>query len=233
MDARQTVDVGNSSVGVATWDARGARFAQFREPEDAARTIEGPAAVIAVNATRFERFRAALDPGTRAGLVRPAGIPLPVADPRLGASAGADRLAAALALLPGPAIAVDGGTALTVDLVDGGGVYRGGYIAPGPRAALAGLVRAAPALPMLAGEPVSSQPGLDTRQALAAGTWGLFVGGVDRLVTTARELLGAGVPVVATGAWGLHWAAASALTDLAVDELLVHRGIRIWARAAC
>lgn len=55
---------------------------------------------------------------------------------------GADRLcnaAAAWAASLAPALVIDAGTAVTVDLVDAGGVYRGGAILPGQSLTLRAL----------------------------------------------------------------------------------------------
>jgi type III pantothenate kinase len=231
MDERPllTVDVGNSSVGVASWDGESAVLRSFARPEDAAALVDGEALVLSVNAERLEAFRRAVG-GVELTVLE--GVPLPLADPRLAETAGRDRLAVAMALLPGSAIAVDAGTAVTLELVDGDGVYHGGFIAPGPAAGLAGLHAAAPALPLLPGGPVPIAPGGETLAALSAGAWGLAVGGVDRLVTEARRALGGNVPVIATGGWGRDWAAASALEGVRVDPLLVHRGILAWAQRA-
>jgi type III pantothenate kinase len=231
MDERPllTVDVGNSSVAVAKWDGESAVLRSFARPEQAAALLDGGAVVLSVNAERLEAFRRAV--GERELIVLD-GVPLPLADPSLAETAGKDRLAAALALGPGPAIAVDAGTAVTIELVDGEGVYHGGFIAPGPAAALAGLHAAAPALPLLPGDPVPIIPGRETLAALSAGAWGLAVGGVDRLVSEARRQLGEDAPVVATGGWGRAWAAATAHDGVRDDPLLVHRGIRAWAQRA-
>ena len=158
------------------------------------------------------------------------GPPLVLADPRLAHTAGSDRLANALAV-DGPAVVVDAGTAVTLDLVAADGTYLGGFIAPGPRAALAGLAQATAALPGLLGEPVPIEPGVETLGALSAGGWGLGVGGVDRLVRAARAhpAVGASAVVWATGGWGAAWAEASDHEAIRRDPLLVHRGIRRWA----
>ncbi|MCB9897244.1 MAG: type III pantothenate kinase [Planctomycetes bacterium] len=250
-----TVDVGNSSVGVGRVREAVVDVQRFREPEDAAdqvlawlaesghpaRTVAGRdvlplpltiAAAISVARPRLQRLQDALGAAGGSPLVVLREPPLALADARLAASAGSDRIANALALLPGPAVAVDAGTAVTVDLVDDSGTYRGGYIAPGPAAALLGLARSTAALPRLPGRPVSLGPGLHTDDAIAAGGWGLVVGGVDRLVLEARRALGVAARVVVTGAWGHAWMSASTLDGLVWDEHLVHRGIAVWAERA-
>lgn len=199
MTTVQTVDVGNSSVGVATWSGEDASLERESDPRKAAGLITGPARVLSVNAARLEALLSELSVDLRDQLQILQGVPLPVASSSLARSAGHDRLAAARALLPGPAVVVDAGTAVTVDLVDASGTYIGGFIAPGPAAASAGLSLAAPALPKVLGRALSLVPGQETLSALEAGAWGLAVGGVDRLVSEARRALGVSAPVVATG----------------------------------
>lgn len=230
MPPRFTVDVGNSSVGVCDWGCARPALRRLSEPAEAARVLQGEVAVISVAPRRLELLLATLDPGVSAVHLAepPAGLG---AAPLLG-SAGADRIAVALALQPGPAVAVDAGTAVTVEIVDAAGCYLGGFIAPGPRAALEGLVAATAQLPRLEVGAVPVRPGGETATALRAGTWGLVVGGVDRLVEAALEALGGrDAAVVATGGWGEAWAQASRLPGVRHDPLLVHRGIRRWAQA--
>lgn len=186
-------------------------------------------AAVSVARPRLQRLQDALVRAGAAPLVVLRDASLPLADARLATSAGPDRIANATAVLPGPAVAVDAGTAVTVDLVDDTGTYLGGYIAPGPAAALLGLARSTAALPQLPGRPVPIEAGLQTDDAIAAGGWGLVVGGVDRLVSQARARLGATTRVVVTGAWGRDWIEHSSLRDLEWDAQLVHRGIRAWA----
>jgi type III pantothenate kinase len=223
-----SVDVGNSSVGVVAW-ARGApRLMRHAEPETAAAGLDGDVAIISVAPARLARLLEALPAAARPRVLeRP---PAELGATSLLETAGADRVAAALALRPGPAVAVDAGTAVTVDLVDGAGRYLGGFIAPGPAAAAAGLASVTARLPRLDGAPTPLSPGRETRAALAAGTWGMAVGGVDRLVEAARATLGAAsVRVVATGGWGAAWMRDSRVAGVEGDELLVHRGIVLWA----
>jgi type III pantothenate kinase len=227
-----TVDVGNSSVGVADWRSGPPRLQRVAEPEQAAALLHGDVAVVSVAPARFARLASALPAGARLTLLLEA--PPDLGEPRLLRSAGSDRLAVALALRPGPAVAVDAGTAVTVEVVDGSGRYRGGFIAPGPRAALAGLAAATAQLPALEAGVVPLQPGSETRAALLAGTWGMAVGGVDRLVEDALAALGggSGVRIVATGGWGEAWSRDTRLRGVAFEPALVHHGIARWRALA-
>lgn len=223
-----TVDVGNSSVVVARWRGDEPELTRFAEPEQAAATLDGPAVGIGVSRRRLERLEAALPSGQP--WRRLEGCPLPVADPRLAVGTGADRLAAALAAAPGPAVVVDAGTALTVDLVDGG-VFLGGFIAAGPAAVLEGLSRLGEALPPVEARAVPLEPAVETVGALRAGAWAQALGAADRLVAAALERL-PGARVLCAGGWGRAWVEAGAPVAVQVDEALVHRGLRRWADGA-
>jgi type III pantothenate kinase len=89
---------------------------------------------------------------------------------------GADRLcnaAAAWAEQLAPALVVDAGTALTVDLLDPAGCYLGGAILPGPELALTALAAGTAQLPRAQARWPAQPWGTDTAEALAAGAlWG-------------------------------------------------------------
>jgi len=101
---------------------------------------------------------------------------------------GVDRLLAAVAVnrvrAPHtPAITVDAGTAITVDLVESDGAFAGGAIAPGLALAASSLHGGAPQLPELQ---VTVAPpwrlGKSTEEALAAGIFWGTAGGIAELV---------------------------------------------------
>ncbi|MGQ0553714.1 MAG: type III pantothenate kinase [Planctomycetota bacterium] len=246
--ARFTVDVGNSSVGVARWDGRPTECLRTADPREAAtllsarlakaHTNRAPApeiVLVSVSPLRSQRFLESLDPSLTPLLRLLTQPPSSLGIPELLGSAGADRVANALAVSPGPAVIVDAGTAVTVDVVDKEGRFRGGFIAAGPTALSRGLATATALLPEL--EPRLTRdllPGTNTRDALSGGVGGMILGGVDRLVQRALDFLRAepGVlnpKVFATGGWGALWASQSGFEQVEVDEWLVHRGIARWA----
>ena len=222
-----TVDVGNSTIGVGHWNGDGVRVESFTDPREAAATLRGDVAIASVCAARLDELLGG-GSGWTPRLLE--GTPCRVRDPRLASSAGADRLAAVAALLPGPGLVVDAGTALTVDVLDADGVYLGGFIAPGPELLADALARGTAGLPRVAAVPCRVEPGVETIAAIEAGLWGLAVGGADRLVEAARSLLPASPQprLVATGGWGEAWCEASRHPGFVFDEVLVHRGIRRW-----
>jgi len=139
---------------------------------------------------------------------------------RLAAAAGANRLRS-----PGrPAVVVDCGTAVTVDLLSASGVFLGGAILPGAPLMATALADGTSKLPQVAslerGMP-PAMPGKSTAEAIAAGIgWG-FRGAVARLVVEAQQALGAGAEVVLTGGWRAavrhEFQAAKEMPDLVLE----------------
>lgn len=97
-------------------------------------------------------------------------------------------------------IVIDAGTAITVDFVDGQGVFQGGVIAPGLAMMLASLHEHTAALPRLAVEPPPAEPwGKDTRRAMLGGVHAAARGLVHLQINRYAEAYGAYPQVVATG----------------------------------
>lgn len=123
---------------------------------------------------------------------------------------GMDRLAAAVAANAlrhpqRPAVVVDSGTAITVDLVDAEGVFRGGAILPGVRLASQMLHQQTDVLPEVTLSPNEPPPpacGRNTQAALKSGLfWGL-VGGVKELIARLGESMETAPQVFLSGGDG-------------------------------
>lgn len=147
-----------------------------------------------------------VEPGVRTG------IPVRTDNPR---EVGTDRILNALAAatdLGGPAIVVDfGGTATTFDVVDAGGQYVGGAIAPGLELSLEALGRRGAQLRRVELVRPRSVIARNTVEALQSGMVFGVASQVEGLVARMVAELGAGsddVRVIATG----H------LAPLVVDE---------------
>lgn len=153
------------------------------------------------------------------------GITLDVKRPQ---RVGMDRLADAVAVrrrTTGAAVAVDFGTATTFNVVDAGGRFRGGAIAPGLGAFKGSLVEKAPALPAVELTPPASAIGRDTDEALRAGIVFGYTGLVDSLLARIRDELDAPVSVIATGGLGHIITPLTNSIDLC-DPWLTLAGIR-------
>jgi type III pantothenate kinase len=130
------------------------------------------------------------------------GIELDVVEP---GSVGADRVLnaiAAHALYEGDLIVIDFGTATTFDVVDYGGAYKGGIIAPGINLSLDALVAAAARLPRIAMEAPRenlSVIGRTTEDQMHIGIYWGYVAMMEGLVHRISSEIGRPVTVVATG----------------------------------
>jgi type III pantothenate kinase len=104
---------------------------------------------------------------------------------------GADRLCNALALSRGslPAVAVDGGTAITLTAVSDFGI-EGGAIFPGYGLMAVALDKGTATLPEVRLEPVNSFMGRSTEQAIQAGIHATVIGGVKALIESYEGQLG-------------------------------------------
>jgi type III pantothenate kinase len=128
-------------------------------------------------------------------------IALDVPEPE---SVGADRALNAIAAHanhPGDLIVIDFGTATTFDVVDFGGAYKGGIIAPGINLSLDALVQAAAKLPRIAiaAPPDDSVVGRTTESQMLIGVYWGYVAMIEGLVERLKAEIGRPVKVIATG----------------------------------
>lgn len=115
---------------------------------------------------------------------------------------GADRLANAVSAgqrYSGPLIVVDFGTATTFDVIDGGGNYVGGIIAPGANLSLRALHMAAAQLPRVAVTRPARVIGTDTVSAMQSGIFWGHVTLIEGMVARIGQEFGAAMDVIATG----------------------------------
>jgi len=152
------------------------------------------------------------------------------------AGTGIDRLLAAAGaydILEQACVVVDAGTAVTVDFVDGEGVFQGGAILPGLNMSLGALHNGAPALPEVSlAMPDAAEPfGKDTEQAMLNGAIYGLRGAVRLLTERYAERYGAYPLVIATGGDAELAFMQDDLTDRVVPELAL-RGIAIAYSAA-
>jgi pantothenate kinase type III len=165
-----------------------------------------------------------------------AGVDLPCPlrlDYETPATLGADRWVGALAAHRafGRAIVVDCGSATTVNLVDADGTFRGGAIAPGLRAFVAGMAAATPALPAADLDAAPELPPRSTHTAVATGVVLGYCGLVERLVAAMLAVSRGSTHVVLTGGNAERLQRHARLRAEFVPDL-VHRGLRALAEAA-
>jgi type III pantothenate kinase len=238
------LDVGNTALKAVAFDAGGRVLRAARVPFGPGLSLPFPRepGVPAVAVSVSDRNLAALEGAAGGGLLLlgrdlPAAVVNRCADP---GGTGLDRLCAAVAAharARGPAVAAGLGTAITVDAADASGAFLGGAVAPGLRAAAAGLAGAAPRLPPpdLAPGP-APLPGRTTGEALRAGFLAGFAGLVDRLAADAAAAAAGGLDEESIPLY-LHGGDAEALGPLlrrrhVPAPHLVAEGARIlWLRA--
>jgi type III pantothenate kinase len=142
-------------------------------------------------------------------------------------SVGGDRLADAIAVLRHyrtPAIVVDLGTATTFDVIDDGGRYLGGVIAPGVMTAAADLVRRAARLAAVELVIPSEVVGRSTEESLQSGIIYGAAGQVDGIVRRIISERRFEPIVIATGGLAQLVAQVSETVHI-VDEALTLKGL--------
>ena len=145
---------------------------------------------------------------------------------------GPDRLANAIAArhhFGAPVVALDFGTAVTLDVVNRAGNYTGGIIAPGLAAMTDYLHEKTALLPRIKIHEIKTSIGKSTEEAMLVGAVHGYRGLVRELIgELKRELKVKRLPVVATG--GYAKLMASKLPEIsAVDPLLTLEGLRlVW-----
>ncbi|MCE9620663.1 MAG: type III pantothenate kinase [Planctomycetes bacterium] len=150
-----------------------------------------------------------------------------------GATPGQDRLLAAAAAydsLKQAVVVVDAGTAMTVDFVDGEGVFHGGAIIPGAALQLKSLHEHTAALPRVAfAQPDPKEPfGRNTAAAMLLGVYEGMRGAMHRLVERYAEHYKAFPMVVVTGGDADVLFTDDDLVDRHVPDLVL-MGIRVAA----
>jgi len=162
----------------------------------------------------------------------PWGIALDVAEPK---SVGADRVLNAIAahkIYEGDLIVVDFGTAATFDVVDYGGAYKGGIIAPGINLSLDALVNAAAKLPRIAIEAPDSKSviGRTTEEQMQIGIYWGYVAMIEGLVARLKAEIGRPVKVVATGGLATLFSAHTDIFDAIEGDLTIQGLAMLYAR---
>lgn len=148
---------------------------------------------------------------------------------------GMDRLAAAAAAWtthgrsttpPRHVVAIDAGTAVTLDVITRQGVYAGGIIGPGPALLRRALHDGTAQLPEVPLEWPAQLIGRSTREGLQSGLMVGFTESVRGLLTRIKATLDGPSVVVATGGWRALLAHEIDAIDH-TDAHLVLEGIRV------
>ena len=163
-----------------------------------------------------------------------AATPLPIKlDYKTPATLGADRNAdacGAWALHKGEAsLVIDAGTCITVDFIDGSGVYHGGAIMPGLKMGLQALNTFTAKLPLIDIDNVRRAPvlGRSTEESILAGTLGATMLALAGYVALYREkapklhvLLTGGDAQRLVDAGATGWELVPQLTLMGLNEIM-------------
>ena len=148
---------------------------------------------------------------------------------------GADRLVNALGARERyeiPAIVIDFGTATTFDVVDGGGDFLGGAIAPGVNLCLDALHSAAAKLPRIEIEKPARVIGKGTVPAMRSGIYWGYVGLIEGLVARISAEMGGNLTVVATGGLAPLFAEATPVIGRHDPDLTLYGLLHAYRRSA-
>ncbi len=247
------VNIGSTRVAAGVIDAGEVRDHSHTPASDVAATVErladlartidpgaGAVAIASVNPPASAAIRAALDAALGGAIgVYTLGVDIPVILPHtLGEqhTTGQDRMLNALAafdMMREACAVIDAGTAVTVDFVDGAGVFQGGAIAPGARMQLNSLHSGTATLPEvdLAAPDPAEVYAKTTRQAMLHGVYFGVRGMVRLLVERYAESFGAYPRVIATGGDAPLIFDGDEFIERIVPDLTL-RGIGVAVRAA-
>jgi type III pantothenate kinase len=131
-----------------------------------------------------------------------------------------------------PVCVVNVGTAMTIDLVDGSGLHRGGAIVPGPALMVDSLLTQTNGIRRRAtGGPsgITSLFAGTTRTAIGQGALYAAAAVIDRAIEEARGQLGAKPLVLLTGGGSAAIKPLIRSTAVGLPELVLH-GLAVWAR---
>jgi type III pantothenate kinase len=245
------IQVGNTRVKLATFRGEDPEEVVFIAKDDMAAAIEAATrlyesigaeadssvVVASVNKPVSEALVSALRDQLSCDIyLVPEDMPAPIGTCLdAGARPGIDRLlnaAAAYAKLKQACIVIDAGTCVTVDFVDGEGVFHGGAIAPGVRMQLKALHEHTAALPAVDfSVPEGIAWGSNTRDAMLRGVYHGIRGMAWRLIEKYAEQYGGFPLVVATGGDAGALFSDDELVNQIVPDLVL-RGVALAAKSA-
>lgn len=131
-----------------------------------------------------------------------------------------------------PVCVVSVGTAMTIDLVDGGGRHRGGAIVPGPALMVDSLLANTNGIRRRAAGGPSGATSLfakTTRTAIGQGALYAAAAVIDRAIDEARAQLGSRPLVLLTGGGAAPIKPLVRNASVLLPDLVLH-GLAVWAR---
>jgi len=147
---------------------------------------------------------------------------------------GADRIAAAVGaveLFPEENnLIIDLGTCMTIDLVDKGGVFRGGVIAPGLKMRMRAMAHFTDRLPDISTEwekTMSGELGKSTKECLFSGSYWGIIHEINGVLQTLRQDF-TSLNMILTGG-DAHYFESKLKAHIFAGSKIVQKGLyRIW-----
>lgn len=241
-----TVDIGNTNIKWAVWnDARiiqtGCREYSKQDPEIvfAVWNDMQPESRVMVACVAGESVEQALDkwmqrhwsivPEFLRSTAKQGGVICAYADP---SQFGVDRWAALLgarSLYDDPVCIIDAGTAITVDLLDAGGVHRGGRILPGLRMMQQALLKGTAGIHQTEGEPAAFAS--NTADAVSSGTLHMLQAALIEICSSAGQCLGSNMKIIITGGMSEQIMSLPSMPEMLHEPDLVMKGLYVAAES--
>ncbi|MBI1362593.1 MAG: type III pantothenate kinase [Proteobacteria bacterium] len=109
------------------------------------------------------------------------------------------NMSAAFRQFPSGVVVIDCGTLISLDVVDGNGVYKGGNILPGPLLMHQALVEAVPRIPEVPRGTPYRVLGTDLMESIQNGVFYAVAGALNMMLDAYRAQHNIRLPVIATG----------------------------------
>lgn len=144
---------------------------------------------------------------------------------------GSDRIVNAIAVKTHyqlPCVIVDFGTATTFDVIDKGGAYCGGVIAPGPNMSVNALNREAARLPKVSIKRPEKVIGTDTVGAIQSGIYWGYISMIEGMIGRISKDMNEKPYVIATGGLASLFSDGTNSIDIVDDDLTLKGLLEIY-----
>jgi type III pantothenate kinase len=235
-----TVDIGNTCVKWAVWhDARivqtGSGEYSKQEPENVfamwndlqpekrvmVACVAGEPVELALSNWMQQHW--SITPEFLRSTAKQGGVTNAYADP---SQYGVDRWAALLGARSryhDPVCIIDAGTAITVDLLDAGGVHRGGRILPGLQMMREALLEGAAGIHQTEGEATAFAD--NTADAVSSGTLHMLQAALIEICSSAGQCLGSHMKIIITGGMSEQIMSLPGMPEMLHEPDLVMKGL--------
>jgi len=241
-----TIDIGNTHVKWAVWNAEGITRTgcdaySKQAPENAFDIWNGIrpeedviVACVAGDAIeealrRWMQAHWAVEPGFLRSTAKLNGVSNAYTDP---SQYGVDRWAALLgaySLYDDPVCIIDAGTAITVDLLDARGGHQGGRILPGLQMMREALIKGTAGIRQSDGKITAFAN--NTADAVSSGTLHMLQAGLIEICSSARQCLGNNMKIIITGGMSEQIMSLPGMPEMLHEPDLVLTGLHVAAQS--